>query len=430
MSRFGNINDAEKSSLLEDVNSKATKKSTTVAFNLFTTYLREKKISVDVNTISKAELNDILNSFYANVRKTDGAYYKKSSLISIRHSLQRKFKELQQNMDIINDGEFNDANNMFKATCVHLKKIGLGATNHKPPISEEDITKLYESGVFGLSTPISLQRKVFFEIMLFFCRRGVENLRSLTKQCFSVEIDSDGTEFIHKVKDEWTKNHGAWDDAQDSGRVYATGLDNCPVKSFKLYIKKLNPKLDTFFQRPKENPVDGPWYDNQVIGSKTIDKFMKKISIEAKLCKIYTNHCIRATTITILDSCGYEARHIMSVSGHRSESSIRSYAKTNIATKRKMSNSLAKFVHGRGFVPTFKFGLDLNENDANDDLENAGPSGSKMMKNTHRANAVVPKTGEERMLLSSLNTNTKKELKSLVENCDGAINFSNCVFNL
>ncbi len=36
---------------------------------------------------------------------------------------------------------------MLEAHCVYLKKRGLAKTEHKPPIADEDIKKLYESGV-------------------------------------------------------------------------------------------------------------------------------------------------------------------------------------------------------------------------------------------------------------------------------------------
>lgn len=59
--------------------------------------------------------------------------------------------------------------------------------------------------------------------------------------------------------------------------------------------------------------------------------------------KILTNHCIRSTCITILDQSGYEARHIMAISGHKHEESIKSYAsKTSCATKRQISETLSK----------------------------------------------------------------------------------------
>ncbi len=68
---------------------------------------------------------------------------------------------------------------------------------------------------------------------------------------------------------------------------------------------------------------------------------MKNISKQAGLTKAYTNHSIRATAVTILDKSGFEARHILAVSGHKNESSIRSYSKTDLSTKRKMSETLS-----------------------------------------------------------------------------------------
>ena len=67
---------------------------------------------------------------------------------------------------------------------------------------------------------------------------------------------------------------------------------------------------------------------------------MKKVSKEADLSKTYSNHSIRATAVTILDKSDFEARHIMSVSGHRSGSSIQSYSKTDEATKKRISETL------------------------------------------------------------------------------------------
>ena len=54
----------------------------------------------------------------------------------------------------------------------------------------------------------------------------------------------------------------------------------------------------------------------------------------------YTNHSIHATTtISILDEAGVDARHIISVSGHKSTGSLRHYSKTSDSIKRKMSDN-------------------------------------------------------------------------------------------
>ena len=91
--------------------------------------------------------------------------------------------------------------------------------------------------------------------------------------------------------------------------MFATGEPLCPVLSFEKYVSHLNPNNEFFFQRPKRvvNKSDGVCYDN-VVGQRTLDEKMKKLSTDDKLFYNYTNHSIRATTITVLDECGYEAR--------------------------------------------------------------------------------------------------------------------------
>ena len=62
---------------------------------------------------------------------------------------------------------------------------------------------------------------------------------------------------------------------------------------------------------------------------------MSSISKELKLSQKYTNHCIRATAVSLLDESNFDARHIMRVSGHKSESSIRSYSRRLSEVKHK-----------------------------------------------------------------------------------------------
>ena len=54
---------------------------------------------------------------------------------------------------------------------------------------------------------------------------------------------------------------------------------------------------------------------------------MKTISVDCKLSQEYTNHVIRSTVVSVLDNNNIEARHIMRVSGYKSESNIRSYSR-------------------------------------------------------------------------------------------------------
>ena len=99
------------------------------------------------------------------------------------------------------------------------------------------------------------------------------------------------------------------------------------------------------FQRPKfARDIKNPdiWYDNMSVGTHTLGNKMKLLSKDLEFClsREYTNHCLRATSITLLDC--FEARHVMTVSGHKSESSIRSYTRTCDDQKRKMARKIAE----------------------------------------------------------------------------------------
>ena len=73
-----------------------------------------------------------------------------------------------------------------------------------------------------------------------------------------------------------------------------------------------------------------------------IGHMMADISVSAGTSKRYTNHCLRGTCVTVLDEYFY-ARHIMSVSLHKSEAFIRSYShNTSMAQKRKMAETTSK----------------------------------------------------------------------------------------
>ena len=117
------------------------------------------------------------------------------SLRTIRFGLKRYLK-MVTGFDITNDEGFNKANEVFSAKCVQLKKEGLAKVQHKHPIANAGLKKLYKSAVFNTDNPKTLLNKVFFEIMLYFCRRGHQNLRQLKKSYFAVLVDASGKKLL------------------------------------------------------------------------------------------------------------------------------------------------------------------------------------------------------------------------------------------
>ena len=104
--------------------------------------------------------------------------------------------------------------------------------------------------------------------MLFFCRRGWQNLRQLKKTDFDIKVNSQGKRCVVKTTDELTKNHRAHDvQAEEGGMMIANDAPFCPVSSFEKYLSVSNPMNEYLFQRPKKSAGEGEiWYDNMVVG--------------------------------------------------------------------------------------------------------------------------------------------------------------------
>ena len=153
----------------------------------------------DIDSADTPDVVAVLRKLYVEVRKTDGLLYALKSFSSIRYGLQRHFLETRKE-DIVHDKSYDEANTMFKAMLVHLKKEGKGTVTHKHPISREDMQKLYSHEDFSLNSPDSLQKRVFFEYVYYFCNRGRENIRDVQKDDFELKGDSKGLRYVRVRK--------------------------------------------------------------------------------------------------------------------------------------------------------------------------------------------------------------------------------------
>lgn len=110
--------------------------------------------------------------------------------------------------------------------------------------------------------------------------------------------------------------------------MYRTDHHNDGFNALRLYCSKLNPDCNAFFLFPKrfwKGPEESVWFENRCLGANKLGSMMKELSKAANLSQVYTNHCIRATAITLWSDAGLANRHIMKLSGHRDENSLKSY---------------------------------------------------------------------------------------------------------
>lgn len=191
--RFAVVTDEDINIVMEKRQAKATKYSTKSAVKTFTDFLLQTGIMTvgdeesddDFTEWEIPKLADALKRFYVGARSKTGELYKKSTLNGIKFGIARHIKE-KCSIDIVGDPAFTEANQVFKGQVVELKRQGKASTDHYPEIEPEDLSKMYQS--FNLSKPTDLQEKVWLDIMLYFIRRGRENLWELSKNHYKVTL--------------------------------------------------------------------------------------------------------------------------------------------------------------------------------------------------------------------------------------------------
>lgn len=117
------------------------------------------------------------------------------------------------------------------------------------------------------------------------------------------------------------------------------GEDICALQ------KALPPGNNFLFPRAQKTPTaSGHYFSAQPLGQNKLGSLMSTLS-EKALLKRYTNHSLRATSVHLLDSAQVPSRHIITVIGHKSESSLKTYTgNTDCQTKRMMSHTISKGV--------------------------------------------------------------------------------------
>ena len=279
-------------------------------------------------------------------------------MINLRAGLNR-FLRNPPNKRIINLMEnevFQNANQVFKGKLRKNKKEGLDVSKPRSDIDPEDLEKIYvEYFIPGLERGDTevLMHKVFFDIMLHTGRRAKEGLRQLNKNSFDIKTSPDGLKYIEINFNEVTKknqgdsNSSTLDTLHNNHAIIVEqpGSVRCPVNSFIHYLENLNEKCDAFFQYPDDTKTK---FDKRPVGKNILGILMKVISENAKLSKIYTNHCIRKTTATGLRRQGFDLKDIANVTKHKNLQSLEHYiGGPTHQDKENYSDALFSYTHGK-----------------------------------------------------------------------------------
>ena len=282
-----------------------TKRATSWGIKKFEKWCDKRRLKVDFNCVTPVELNELLRKFYAETKEMNPKPTHKSSIA---------------------------AGDMLKL-CGYFSE-GLDSNN-------------------SWADPERLLQFVWFSPCFHFGRRGREGWRELSKQSFGIKKDDSGARYVTEIQTEQTKNYQGGskqkDQAYSDVRMYENSTPLDPVGSFEFYISRLHPSCQALFQTPNHHfkKAESRWFRNEPLGKNTIAKLMENISSKAELSERYTNHCIRASTITALYPRGVDAKQICAITKHKDGRSLSHYiSQTTSEQKRQCSRLLQEAFYG------------------------------------------------------------------------------------
>lgn len=186
VSRFGSLKDNDHQDILDERVKKNTQKATKVWLKVVSAYMKEKNLGVCIDEVTTEELPNFLFKFYSEVRKDNAEIYSNTSLKAMRAAINRYIKETRS-IDIVSDPKFMRTNELFKGVQLQGKKAGKGTVKHKDHIEPQDLERLQDYfSRYMEPNNVILQEYVMFNIMYYLCRRGRQNLATLTVERFEV----------------------------------------------------------------------------------------------------------------------------------------------------------------------------------------------------------------------------------------------------
>ena len=159
--RFASLGQDDRDNIMENIETKNTKRQNTTAVKLFREYLTEKSKPIEFEQYTIEQMDDSLASFYLEMRNKEGKHYKKTTMQAYRQGLNRHLQKCRD-IDICNEDIFKKSCKSFKGMTKELKRLGLAAIEHHPSIEESDIEKMYSYFCKNLEDAQLLQYKVIF----------------------------------------------------------------------------------------------------------------------------------------------------------------------------------------------------------------------------------------------------------------------------
>ena len=262
-----------------------TSKSTSFWLSVWKTWCEGKSIALEIEKHEPAELNRLLEKFYAEVKNKNGQDYEPDSLRVMIAALDRHLKDKQYPLSIVKAREFHSSKQVLEGKAKLLRQAGRGKRPNKVRnLTKEEEEVLWKDSKFGSTTPEALVNTMWWLLTRHFGLRGRQEHHDMKVDDFQLCKENNGVEFVQFTEGlTKTRQGGLHTKHRDfQQRMFAVGGERCPVALFKQFVSRRPQNLKTtgpFCLSIKTNrkPDDNVWFKVQPMGENKINDMMKSI---------------------------------------------------------------------------------------------------------------------------------------------------------
>ena len=131
MDRFSSVNSEDIQSLVNKSKNSNTTKAISQWMKVFNSWAALRGEVRPIYLLSPIDLDKVLQSFYAEVRKTNGGEYEPNSPASVQAGIDRYLKENNYHVSIIRDRVFSTSRAVLEGKCKNLREHGKGKRPNK-----------------------------------------------------------------------------------------------------------------------------------------------------------------------------------------------------------------------------------------------------------------------------------------------------------
>ena len=153
----------------ENRKNKNTTKATNNWMRNFKRWAVEKQLEQDIEKLDSETLNNILEVYFADVRKNDGGEYEPTSLCLLQAAIDRYLKERGSVLSIFKDREFQGSRDVLDGKGKYLREQ-LGTSKHPnraDSLSRDDEEQHWLSGKLVVKRKITNLYNLVFIIATF-----------------------------------------------------------------------------------------------------------------------------------------------------------------------------------------------------------------------------------------------------------------------